>query len=253
MLQEYRQQIIDLGIPAKEADIYLSLLSLGSATVDALAKETKIKRSTVYVQLQALLGKGLISSRKEGKIVQFVAESPHNLKRVLDQYLVEVEKKKAQAESLIPILLGQFIDKGARPSVRVFEGREGLKSMREEVLNIKSKEYYVVWALDETYNIFTPKELMEFSTMRTKKGITSHLLYTTKSEDILVVPPQQVKRADKTLFDFATDIYIFDNKVAFTSTSGAIVGIIIESAPVAHTMRCLFKLAWNSTSLDKTK
>ena len=116
---EYRQQIIDLGLSEKEAEIYLTLLSMGSATIDGLSKETKIKRSTVYVQLKALVKKGLIGSRKEGKTVQFVAESPHNLKRVLDQYLVEVEKKKIQAESLIPILLSQFIDHGARPSVRV--------------------------------------------------------------------------------------------------------------------------------------
>lgn len=247
---EYRQQIIDLGLSEKEAEIYLTLLSMGSATIDGLSKETKIKRSTVYVQLKALVKKGLIGSRKEGKTVQFVAESPHNLKRVLDQYLVEVEKKKIQAESLIPILLSQFIDHGARPSVRVFEGREGLKNMRNEVLAMKSKEYHLVLALDETYNIFTPKELMEFSTTRTKKGITSHVLYTTKGEDILVIPPQQVKRVDKKLFDFATDIYIFDNKVAFTSTTDSIIGIIIESAPVAQTMRSLFKLAWERGSLD---
>ncbi len=58
MLKEYRQQIIDLGLSEKEADIYLTLLSMGSSTIDALAKETKIKRSTVYVQLKTLLKKG---------------------------------------------------------------------------------------------------------------------------------------------------------------------------------------------------
>ena len=180
MIREYRQQVIDLGLPEKEADIYLALLSLGSSTIDALAKETKIKRSTVYVQLKTLLKKGLISSRKEGKIVQFVAESPNNLKRVLEQYLVEIEKKKAQAESLIPILLSQFIDKGARPAVRVFEGKEGLTNIRNEVLNMKSKEYHLVMAIDETYNIFSRKELMEFSQARMSKGITSCVLYTCR-------------------------------------------------------------------------
>lgn len=248
MLKKYRQQIIDLGLPEKEADIYLALLSLGSASVDGLAKETKIKRSTVYVQLQTLIEKGLISSRKEGKAVQFVAESPNNLKQVLNQYLVEVEKKKVQAESLIPLLLGQFIDHGARPSVRVFEGREGLKSMRDEVLNMKGKEYYVVSALDETYKIFNQKELMEFSQKRISKGIKSYALYTSK-EEIPVMAPQEMKRVDKKMFEFATDIYIFDNKVAFTATGDSIIGIIVESAPITKTMTSLFWLAWHSSSL----
>lgn len=251
MLREYLQQIIDLGLPEKEADIYLALLSMGSSTIDALAKETKIKRSTVYVQLKTLLKKGLISSRKEGKIVQFVAESPNNLKRVLEQYLVEIEKKKAQAESLIPILLSQFIDKGARPAVRVFEGKEGLTNIRNEVLNMKSKEYHLVMAIDETYNIFSRKELMEFSQARMSKGITSCVLYTSRDKDMLVMPPQEVRRVDRKLFDFGTDVYIFDNKVVFTSTADAIIGVVIESAPVAQTMRSLFKLAWDSDSLSK--
>lgn len=251
MLKEYRQQIIDLGLSEKEADIYLTLLSMGSSTIDALAKETKIKRSTVYVQLKTLLKKGLIGSRKEGKIVQFVAESPNNLKRVLEQYLVEIEKKKAQAESLIPVLLSQFVDKGARPSVRVFEGKEGLKNIRNEVLNMKSKEYHLVMAIDETYNIFSQKELMEFSQARMSKGITSCVLYTSKDKEMLVMPPQEVRRVDRKLFDFGNDVYIFDNKVVFTTTADSIIGIVIESAPVAQTMRSLFKLAWDSESLSK--
>lgn len=249
MLKEYRQQIIDLGLSEKEADIYLTLLSMGSSTIDALAKETKIKRSTVYVQLKTLLKKGLIGSRKEGKIVQFVAESPNNLKRVLEQYLVEIEKKKAQAESLIPVLLNQFVDKGARPSVRVFEGKAGLLEMRNEVLRMRGKEYFAVSSIDETKKIFTQKELNLFSQERIKKGIKARLLYTsTDPGDTLVIRPEEVKRVDKKSFDFTTDIYIFDNKVAFTSTADSIVGVIIESAPVAHTMRSLFKLAWDSGS-----
>ena len=247
-LKEYRQQIIDLGLPEKEADIYLVLLSLGSANIDEVAKETKIKRSTVYVQLQALLKKGLISSRKDKKIVKFLAESPNNLQRVLSQYLVEIEKKKAQAESLIPILLSQFVDHGARPSIRVFEGKEGLNGMRDEVLNMKSKEYYVFSALDETHKIFTKKELLEFSQKRSGKGIKSYALYTSK-EEIPVMTSQEMKRVDKKMFEFATDIYIFDNKVAFTANGESIIGIIIESAPITKTMTSLFWLAWNSSSL----
>lgn len=76
MLEKYLQEI---GLNEKESAIYLALLQVDSASVVSLADKTKIKRPTVYVVLEALAKKGLVSEVEIGNKTHFAAESPERL------------------------------------------------------------------------------------------------------------------------------------------------------------------------------
>jgi len=86
----------ELGFSEKEADIYLSALRIGSASVSELAKQAKIKRAIAYVVLEKLREKGLVSlSEKRGKQI-FIAQDPEKLLQLLaleDDELKESEEK----------------------------------------------------------------------------------------------------------------------------------------------------------------
>ena len=56
-----------LGLLEKEAKVYLASLELGEATVLELAKKSALNRTTVYVEIEKLGQRGLVSSIEKGK------------------------------------------------------------------------------------------------------------------------------------------------------------------------------------------
>jgi sugar-specific transcriptional regulator TrmB len=241
------KHLIELGLTQKAADVYLALLSGGEMTADQLAKLSKMNRSTTYVQIKFLIEFGLVSTFKRGKKTFFAAESPNNLVRILEQKQQQIENQKTEVEQLVPELLRLFGSSVDRPTVRVFEGKEGLVSMRNSILDLKPKKIQIAFSFDSMAKIFTETEMMAFSHKRASKNIESQLMYKKTGDDIPSVPPQQIKRVDEKTYPFEADVYIYGDTVSFTSTKDRIVGISITNADIAATMRMLYEIAWNQT------
>lgn len=80
MLHEKLQKA---GLNETEAKIYLAALELGQTSVSRIARKSGIKRTTVYLSLENLIHKGLMSQIvKDGK-KYFFAEDPRNLERLM--------------------------------------------------------------------------------------------------------------------------------------------------------------------------
>ena len=92
--QELREVI---GLNEREAKIYLALLGDKAVSASILAKITKVNRTTVYLELERLIDRGLVSYViQEGK--RFFSPS-------LPEKLVEIlETKKSRIESILPQL-----------------------------------------------------------------------------------------------------------------------------------------------------
>lgn len=68
-----------IGLNEKEAQIYLSLLELGKATVLSVSKRSGIKRPTAYLVLESLVEKGFVSRIIKGKKTFFSSQNPKKL------------------------------------------------------------------------------------------------------------------------------------------------------------------------------
>ncbi len=244
MIAEKSEKLIELGLTEKEAAVYLTLLYGGEMTAEKAAKQAKLNRSTTYVQIKELMDMGLVSTFKIEKKTFFAAESPTNLERILEKKMKQVERQRDEALTLLPELLRVFSSTGARPVFRMFEGKEGLMSMRNSILNSGEKEVFIAFSFDGMSKVFTKAELMDWSTRRAAKNIHSWLLYTKTGDDIPLVPPQKIRRVDADRFPFTSDIYICGDTVSIASTSGQIVGMTITNAAIAKTLRSLYLLAW---------
>lgn len=240
------KKLIELGLTAKEAEVYLALLKSGDSTADQLAKLAKMNRSTTYVQIKLLAEYGLVSTFKRGKKTFFAAESPTNLIRILENRHRQIEAQKNEVELLVPELLKLYGSSVDRPAVRVFEGKEGLVSMRNSILEANPKIMQVAFSFDAMSKIFNTDEMMGFSLKRAKKNIYTQGLYTKIGEDVPVVPPQQLKRINAEAYPFGSDVYIYGDTISFASTKDQIVGITIKNADIAKTMKTLFDIAWNT-------
>ncbi len=241
------KKLIELGLTAKEAEVYLALLKSGDSTADELAKLAKMNRSTTYVQIKLLAEYGLVSTFKRGKKTFFAAESPTNLIRILENRHRQIEAQKNEVELLVPELLKLYGSSVDRPAVRVFEGKEGLVSMRNSILDQKTAEIRVISSIDQMRKIFSKQELLNFTLRREQNGTKSLVMYSLEEgEDFIPLKLQTFKRVSKDFLPFGCDIYLYGDSVSFASTDSQIVGLSITNKAVAATIKALFEKVWQS-------
>lgn len=246
------------GFLDKEISVFLTLLEMGRGTVAEISRKAGINRTTGYVILDGLANKGLSSiSGKEPK-QEYMAESPENLSKYLNEQL---EKQKLVVNNIHKIIpeLTSLYNIGDRPKVRFYEGLEGLKQVYEDTLT--ATESIVAYATFDDMHKTLPNYFPDYYKRRAKKGIFARgiapatplacermALGNEESRELALVP------ADK--YNFSPEIDIYDNKVMIASWREKL-GIIIESREIADAMKKIFELAWlqaknidGSTSFD---
>ena len=131
-----KEVLEDVGLGEKEIATYLYLLSNPSTTALAIAKNTKIDRTTIYDMLNKLIRKGLVSYHDEKRTKRFSAASPEQL---LAQYRIKYES----LESIIPHLKQAAARPDNKLTCDVFTEREGILSVLTGLIN-ETKEYHVI-------------------------------------------------------------------------------------------------------------
>ena len=251
------KELEDIGLSEKESKVYLAALEIGRATADQLAKQAKIVRPTTYVQLESLMKKGLMSTYQEGKKTYFAPESPELLRRLLLKQKDDLSAKERDLSSLLPDLLRQFEGAGERPVVRFFPGKEGITTVREELLTTKEKRTYVLFSYGQLLKIYSEVELDAYSERRKSLRIHSQGIYLKdQAFDKAGLDSLTERRFMSTeQLPMNIDISIFDDKTTILSLEGILFGMIIESTQIASSMKTLFKFIWTHAqgSVDQNK
>jgi sugar-specific transcriptional regulator TrmB len=240
------RELQDLGLSEKEAKVYLAALEIGRATADQLAKHAKVLRPTTYVQLESLMKMGLMSTYEEGKKTYFAPESPELLRRLLARQRDEVTAKERELAGFLPELLRQFEGAGERPVVRFFPGKEGVTTVREDILATKEKELSVIFSYGHLSKIYSQKELSEYSDRREALGIRSTGIYTYKEYFGQATPSSLTRRRflPPEVLPMTINPVIYDDKTAILSLEGHLFGLIIQSSQIAASMKAIFNFLW---------
>ncbi len=246
------KELQDFGLSEKEARVYLASLEIGRATAEKLAKQAKVRRSTTYVQIESLMEKGLMSSFEEDSKRYFAPESPEYLSQILQKEKALFEVKEMELTQSLPDLIRLFENAGDRPSIRFFNGKDGITAMREETLRDlkKGERIYVMYSFEALFALYSKEEVASYSEKREKQGINLKIIYSRKDGKLPITTRGPLSErgflpSDK--FSLETDFFIFGNKVALMALTGNVFGIIIESAAVASSMRKIFDLLWQLT------
>ncbi len=247
MLEKYLE---DIGLTDKEATIYLALLQVDGTTALDLSKKTKINRSTVYVTIESLAKKGLVSETTIGKKTQFQAEPPERIGTYIERRKVQLTEQSNRLKDILPEIKSIQRESGERPVVKYFEGKEGILSMLEEVFGPEDEKsadvMNVIYPEDKLREIFTESERVKYRNLRLSRHIKSKAIYTSVSESRPSDSTGDRMRIDWGKYPVMCDITIYKDKISIGIVGKKLSGIFVQSQDLADTLRSLFAIVFDS-------
>lgn len=233
-----------LGLLDSEITTYLAALENGPGTVLEIVKSTKLSRQATYVAIDMLSKRGLMSSALRGKKRYYAAEHPEKLLAYAKRRDMEMHERVKDLERMLPEL--ELQTGGERPVVRLFEGKEGLKAIIEDMKSTEFKKSVEIADLEALYKVLSPDDLKTMRTALQKRGVKIRGIYAG-APGPKFVETDRIPLADE-FSGFKADIGVYGNKVEMITFEGKLYSIIIESEALAKTLNILFELAFRGAT-----
>lgn len=230
-----------LGLDQKEEGVYRALLRLADASAAKIAKESGLKRTSVYHILENLMSMGLVSTYIQHSTKRYAAENPTKLKSFFEQKMI-------LAERLTTILQKEIEKSPGRVNIRFFEGQTGLRSISEEALEAKEKKILTIGSSRLLLRFLGGK--YGFGERRRKRGIIMKSLRMIGDEPSINPRFHQVKYLPRG-FDFPGYIQIFDDKVGIIIFDGKGFGFVITSEAFTKMAKSIFEILWQTASAQE--
>lgn len=231
------------GLGEKEAQVYISLLKLGPSTVNSIAEDCDLIRTTTYDILKSLREKAIVASIVKNNIYYFEAADPEKLIKLL-------EEKKHHIQSIIPQLRSLRKEVSELPRSEIFEGKEGLKTAYHEILRKKQPLYCI--SNNELMVGLLDYGATRFIEERVKAKIPIKILSepSETTRDLLMKKDKKEFRQTRVLpqlKDIKLNQYITEDSVAILgSRSDEPIGIIVHHKDFAQEQRLLFEILWST-------
>lgn len=245
MLNQISKNLITPELSQKEIELYVDLIENGESSAGELAERTNIKRPTVYLTLESLHAKSLVSVIDKGKIKKYVAMDPENLREFFAQRIRTLNEIMPKLKFLSNRL-------SKKPAVRYFSGIEGAKAAYHETLVEPKTQVRTIGSIRNTKKVFGPDFVDRYIRERVKRKISmdSILGDTPFARKIGKQNKKQLRKLaliDPHLLPKNTEANIWGHKVAFASYGEEPVGIIIENKEFAQLLSTLYDLAVKKT------
>lgn len=175
-----RSVLQELGMSDKEIDIYLLLLTVGTAPASVLGQRTGIQRSTAQYTCQQLAKQGIITMVEKGNAYLYTAEAPEKILLLLEKQRSDLGLKEQRVHQILPELKQLRYAESVLPRVRFFEGADGvLQAYRMIVDELRPGEEVLSYV-----NPITPEEdhigllpvIAEYEAARREKGVKARFI-----------------------------------------------------------------------------
>jgi len=237
--------LLDYGLTAKQARVYLASLQLGAASVQDIAQAAGTERTNAYDAIEALVAKRLMSITTLGKKNLYVAESPDNLTQIL------AERQQA-LDRLLPELRSLHNASPSKPRIRYYPGLEGYKAVYEDILTC-SGELFGIYSVQDIIEVVGREYSDRIVSRRVKAGINLRVIRSREREAYGIYPSdaeelREVRFAPAGMV-FPIVTYVYDSKVIFLSSKKELFGLIMESEDIAQANKNYFKALWEISTL----
>ncbi|VVC00162.1 Sugar-specific transcriptional regulator TrmB [uncultured archaeon] len=227
----------NLGLTKAEIKVYLCLLELNSASASEIAERCGIYRKNAYDALGRLIKKGLVGFAKVETKTIFIATEPQKL-------LDFLEVRKSEIRSILPELKKIYRAKPAFDDVAVFKGKNGLKSIFEELL--KSRANYDLFGSAEKFKEILPYYYPIYQRKKAENKVQCRGIYSENERGKEYVKEfiGEARFLHKEFVNQLSTTMVYDPNVAIIIWKENPIGIVIKSPEVAESYKRYFEMLW---------
>ena len=241
--KEISDALVSFGLTEKEIAVYIALLKIGTGSAYAISKLSKIKLSTSYVVLDALIDRGVVVRVPKTRKRLYTARLPYTL-------LENLQQRVHSFEQVMPMLAGMARDQGKGAQLLFFDGVEEIKKgMQYRLKEMAKKEIVGFYGATQHVSPELDAVFIEWNKNIASESITTRAIapdhpslkqYRRLDKEhnrvVKIIPYQQYTS------DISVDITPFFVRLIIFSTNPQCV--IIESKTVAQTFRQIFEMVW---------
>ncbi|MEA1929743.1 MAG: helix-turn-helix domain-containing protein [Patescibacteria group bacterium] len=241
-------QFFNLG--EAEAKIYIAATKAKDALISDLAKAAGLRRTSVYLPLEKLIEKGLITKTKVGKRIKYNAVDPQTLSSIFDQH-------KGDIDQLVQNLSQSYLSSQAVASVEYFSGTTGVNSALEIFLDQTKDGLWKTFESNLNSPIPTLHRFEDYICRRVKRKIASRCIISMGHMTPWL--KERLARGKEELHeDLLISEKIFPMPALAGITSGVVIFIAVAEVPyavllksdeISATLSTIHDLVWSRYSL----
>jgi len=244
----------EIGFTNGEIKVYTALLELGSTTTGKVVKNSGISSSKVYVILDRLANKGLVTHVIRENRKHFQASSPRKIMELLRDKEQSVKAQEDMFGKILPGLLMKEKMGEKKHEAFVYEGYGGVKTYFENLLKESKKgEERFVFGARSGYPVSKPAQrfFRSYEKKRVKTGIKLRIIF---NNDMRKTALEMYREHPLTEVRFLPNVTMSSIGISRNGidillwTKGTAVVFAISSREVANTFRKYFELLWKTAS-----
>jgi sugar-specific transcriptional regulator TrmB len=235
----------DIGLSENQALAYENLVIEGPSSAPQVAMQIGESRTNTYKLLDKLCDLGLAVKDASGTKVRYIALSPSALEQLIQKQAASVRLREQQLQSALPSLLDFFFSHSEGPSIRYFQGKEGIQQIFADMLKTREDIYLLRSPSDVDY--YDEQFFADFRKKRALLGIHTYAL--TPDVPTAVHNRQQDTKnlfhrtwLDKNAYTGQVEWDIYGNKVALICYGQSALGVVIENPLIAESFKQMFGL-----------
>ncbi len=242
-MKDIIELVKNVGLSEKAAKVYLACLEMGEGTIQDLARQAKIKRTTIYYLLTELIENGALVETRRNKKSFYVATHPRDLIKFAKTRIRETEEA-------LPLLEEKHHAIFEKPRLYFLFGPQGFKQIWDMIFAAKEKEYCLITE-GESFLDFVKEKYILDEIIKKKKdlGIRSkQIISDSEYARKIVAKDARENRASKILPKTVGKLpfteVICGNFVAFISPRFENNLFVVEDALFAKTRQSVFDALW---------
>lgn len=246
---QIEETLAGLGLSEKEVQVYLALLkNKGEGTTVETSRLSLLPRTTVYDVLLSLKDKGLVLEKTRKHTKMFSVESPHYLFAYLQKRETDLAHNKQKLKYIINDLEALKNPLLPTPSLRQFQGEEGVRDMLATQISQSTVE-------NETLHIICNQPFLgsfqdhfkEISKQYRDQNFSVKVLLQTTEEDPIFIKIRNFEvKATSQKYVFAAGMNVIGDFVGYWTEVDSLVGQLMENQQIARLQAVMFEQVWNS-------
>lgn len=234
-----KEALESFGFSDKQIEIYLASLELGTATANEISNKADLNRSTTYDLLKEFIEKGIAAKITRNKTTNFEVISPQKL-------ISQLDDKKHKIKEVLPEL--ELLQKKTveKPTVKVFEGQAGVKTILEDILQTGGRNDVISTSkIFKTFGYYFPHYLKRKKRLNvSSRVIQEESLETNKLKKRDKLENRETRSLKN--WDINSVTFIYKNKVAIIKLrKSEIIAVLIKDKTLADDQRKIFERLWN--------